>query len=104
MLAPIAITAAVAALFVVITGSDVKEAGKGKTDLTQETRTAKQGGRRGRSRSGRLPSRVYVVKPGDTPQGIADTVGVPIDRLRELNPDSLGDAQTLVVGARIKLK
>ncbi|MBA2506474.1 MAG: LysM peptidoglycan-binding domain-containing protein [Thermoleophilaceae bacterium] len=86
-----------------VSGSDVKEAGKGKTDLTQETSTAKKGGKRRRG-SDRLPSRVYVVKAGDTPQGIAEKVGVPIEKLRSLNPDILGDAQTLVVGARIKLK
>jgi len=105
ILAPIAILIALGALFFVVTGSEVEQAEKGKnTDLSGETTTGKRGGRRRRGGSGRLPSRVYVVKPGDSPQGIADKVGVPIEKLRRLNPDALGDAQTLVVGARIKLR
>ena len=105
ILAPIAILIALGALFFVVTGSEVEQAEKGKnTDLSGETTTGKRGGRRRRGGSGRLPSRVYVVKSGDSPQGIADKVGVPIEKLRRLNPDALGDAQTLVVGARIKLR
>jgi LysM repeat protein len=45
---------------------------------------------------------VYVVKQGDTLAGIAETTGVPVDRLQELNPGL--DQFSLVAGQRIKLR
>ena len=44
----------------------------------------------------------YVVKQGDTLAGIAETTGVPVDRLQELNPGL--DQFSLVAGQRIKLR
>jgi LysM repeat protein len=45
---------------------------------------------------------VYVVKQGDTLAGIAETTGVPVARLQELNPGL--DQFSLVAGQRIKLR
>jgi LysM repeat protein len=45
---------------------------------------------------------VYVVKQGDTLAGIAETTGVSVDRLQELNPGL--DQFSLVAGQRIKLR
>ena len=44
----------------------------------------------------------YVVKPGDTPSGIAEKTGVSLDLLLELNPNL--DPQTLTPGERLKLR
>jgi LysM repeat protein len=46
--------------------------------------------------------RTYVVKPGDTPSGIAEKTGVSLDLLLELNPNL--DPQTLTPGERLKLR
>jgi LysM repeat protein len=45
---------------------------------------------------------VYVVKQGDTLAGIAETTGVPVATLQELNPGL--DQFSLVAGQRIKLR
>jgi LysM repeat protein len=45
---------------------------------------------------------VYVVKQGDTLAGIAETTGVTVERLQELNPGL--DQFSLVAGQRIKLR
>ena len=45
---------------------------------------------------------VYVVKTGDTLGAIAETTGVPVARLQELNPGL--DSFSLVAGQRIKLR
>jgi LysM repeat protein len=45
---------------------------------------------------------VYVVKTGDTLGAIAETTGVPVERLQELNPGL--DSFSLVAGQRIKLR
>ena len=43
----------------------------------------------------------YVVKPGDTPSGIAEKTGVSLEELEKANPDL--DPQLLAPGQRIKL-
>lgn len=48
------------------------------------------------------PKSVYVVKTGDTLGAIAETTGVPVERLQELNPGL--DQFSLVAGQRIKLR
>jgi LysM repeat protein len=45
---------------------------------------------------------VYVVKTGDTLGAIAETTGIPVERLQELNPGL--DSFSLVAGQRIKLR
>ncbi len=45
--------------------------------------------------------KVYVVKPGDTPSGIAEKTGVSLEQLEEANPDL--DPQLLAPGQRIRL-
>ncbi len=43
----------------------------------------------------------YTVKAGDTPSGIAEKTGVPLDTILELNPDI--DPQTLAPDQELKL-
>lgn len=50
----------------------------------------------------RPPRRNYVVKSGDNLTAISDKTDVPVERLRELNPDL--DPQALRVGQRVKLR
>jgi hypothetical protein len=46
--------------------------------------------------------RHYRVQPGDTPSGIAERTGVPLDQIEELNPDL--DPQLLSPGDRIRIR
>ena len=46
-------------------------------------------------------TKVYVVKTGDTPSGIADKYGISMSELEALNPDK--DFTTLVVGEKVKV-
>ena len=45
--------------------------------------------------------KVYVVKPGDTPSGIAEKTGVSLEQLEKANPDL--DPQLLAPGQRIRI-
>ena len=46
--------------------------------------------------------RFYAVKAGDTLESIARTTGVPVERLRELNPAL--EPTALFIGAKIRLR
>jgi len=102
LLAPLALVAVAVALAAVVTGG---------APGTQDTGTP-AGGERTTPASGdpgATPTatrsggrRTYTVQPGDTPSGIAEATGVPVERLLELNPDV--DAQSLQTGARLKLR
>lgn len=48
------------------------------------------------------PERVYVVRSGDNLSSIAESTGVPITKIEELNPDV--DPRALVTGQKIKLR
>jgi LysM repeat protein len=97
ILAPIALIVAIVALYLIITGSNVEKTDKKGTRTTQTTR--KRGGHRS---SGRLPTKTYVVKQDDTLAGISSKVGIPVDKIENLNPDL--DPQSLIAGQRIKLR
>jgi LysM repeat protein len=44
----------------------------------------------------------YRVKPGDTLEAIALDTGVPVDQIRELNPNV--DPQALIAGTKLRLQ
>jgi LysM repeat protein len=46
-------------------------------------------------------SKIYTVQPGDILSTVAEKTGVPVDRLRELNPEL--DANSMSVGQKIRL-
>src|SRR3712207_2780839 len=77
--------------------SDGRGAGGGpaRTQPPRATATAtpKSGAKRKR--------KVYVVKPRDTPSGIAEKTGVSLEQLEKANPDL--DPQLLAPGQRIKI-
>jgi LysM repeat protein len=107
LLAPIALITFVFALLIVVAGSDTDEDSssnggnrasqqQGGVETTPEETTTTGGV------EPRVSGTFYTVKTGDTLGGIAETVGIPITRLQELNPDL--DPQALVSGQKIRLR
>jgi LysM repeat protein len=113
-LAPLALLAALAAVALVVnsaTGGE-DEGGSGSSGSTtatseQRTTTATSGGSSAGTRTtttapSTAPGTTYTVKSGDTLGSIAETAGVPIETLQELNPGV--DPQSLSVGQRLRLR
>jgi LysM repeat protein len=106
-LAPLALLASVVAVLAVIsanrsssrdtstTTSQSTPAGT-QTSPTRTTTTAKQRAPTGRGRS------TYRVQSGDTLLRVAERTGVPVERIRELNPTV--DANALRVGQVLRLR
>ena len=101
-LAPLALFLCVVAVAAVIGGSlgpderSTSAAGGSRSD-SGATRTIADGDSGARRRTRRR----YTVRPGDTLTSISIKIGVPLERLRRLNPDL--DSATLQTGQRIKL-
>jgi LysM repeat protein len=96
-LAPLALVAFVVALLMVISSGNGDQGGEVPASNTQPEATAT-------ATADEKPKRrrkVYVVKPGDTPSGIAEKTGVSLEQLEEANPDL--DPQLLAPGQRIRL-
>jgi LysM repeat protein len=104
LLAPLALVAFAFALVLVISGSDAPDDSDGDRGRASQrdrgTGTDTTATTTGEA-DGQVP-RSYTVKTGDTLAAIAETVGVPVDRLLELNPDL--DPQALVSGQKIRLR
>jgi LysM repeat protein len=95
-LAPLALLAFVAALFMVVQSSQTSSNGSGTPNRATDSRpTATPSPER------RGPRR-YRVKEGDTPSSIAEKTGVPLEDILRLNPDL--DPQTIQPGQRIRLR
>jgi len=94
-LAPLALVAVAFALFSILGGRDGGGEDPATTQQPRATATAtpKQQAKRKR--------KVYVVKPGDTPSGIAEKTGVSLEQLEKANPDL--DPQLLAPGQRIRI-
>jgi LysM repeat protein len=100
LLAPLALVLFAVAFFGVIlsSGGSGDGNGGGRSQAEQPT-----GGQQERTTTQPRPTKTfYTVKVGDTLGGIAETTGVPVERLLELNPDL--DPQALVSGQRIRLR
>jgi LysM repeat protein len=103
LLAPLALIAFVLALFLVVATSDTSDdsddggdrSAQRSSETTDETETTDEP-------EPRVPGRFYTVETGDTLAAIAEEVGVPVNRLLELNPEL--DPQALVSGQRIRLR
>lgn len=105
LLAPIALVAFVFALIVVVGASDSPDGADddgARSSQRQGDAAANAGQATAEDPAPRVPGRTYTVKTGDTLAAIAETVGVPVERLQELNPDL--DPQALVSGQKIKLR
>jgi LysM repeat protein len=82
-------------------GSSTVNAAQEKKDLGTTKTTHRQRSRK--TSTTKQPSGdTYTVKQGDTLAGIAQTTGVPVARMQELNPGL--DQFSLVAGQRIKLR
>ncbi|HEV3001035.1 MAG TPA: LysM domain-containing protein [Solirubrobacteraceae bacterium] len=111
-LAPLALLAAMAAVFAVVsTTIGDGEGGEGPAATTAQKR---DGARTGRGSNGETTGggtttgprttpqrRTYTVRPGDTLARISERTGVSVEELQELNPDI--DPNSLTVGDKIKL-
>ena len=97
-LAPIALIAFAFALYTVVhdtqkpAGSNSDAPASSATATPTKTAAAKKKSKK---------RKTYTVKSGDTPSGIAEKTGVPLETLMELNPDL--DPQTMAPGQKIKL-
>ena len=104
LLAPISLLAFALAFFLVIAGSDApddededrRNRASQRSSGNADTQTTAEEG------EPRVPGKTYTVKTGDTLAAIAETVGVPVDTLLELNTEL--DPQALVSGQKIKLR
>jgi LysM repeat protein len=99
LLAPVAlVVVALAFLAIVFTSGSGGDDGN-----APEQAGRRDAGQRERTTTERRPRRsVYTVKVGDTLGSIAETTGVPVERLLELNPEL--DPQALVSGQKIRLR
>ena len=94
-LAPLALVAVAFALFSILGGGGGGDEDPATTNQPRATATATPKKETKRKR------KVYVVKPGDTPSGIAEKTGVSLEQLEEANPDL--DPQLLAPGQRIRI-
>jgi LysM repeat protein len=95
-LAPLALVAFIVALFLILQpGGGGSPSGEEPASNSKPAATATATPKHKRRR------KVYVVKPGDTPSGIAQKTGISLEQLEVANPDL--DPQLLAPGQRIKL-
>lgn len=94
-LAPLALVAAVVAVYAILTsgGSDTATTGTPAPVVSTTAPAARR--QTGATR------RTYVVRPGDTLSAIATRTGVSLARIQALNPNV--DAESLHAGQKIKL-
>ena len=103
-LAPLALVGFAVALALVVSSStrDDEQPASGTTTLERTAERGRNGGREERRERRRRRGRTYTVRSGDTPSGIADKTGVPLETLEELNPDL--DPQSLNVGDKLRIR
>jgi LysM repeat protein len=96
VLAPLALIACVAALFLLVSGTLSDDGGGGGGGDRNATRSEQA-----RDKP-KVKGDSYVVVSGDTFSGIAVKTGIPLAQLERLNPDL--DTGTLNAGQQIKLR
>jgi LysM repeat protein len=94
-LAPLALVAFAFALYSILGGGGGGDEEPATTNQPRATATATP------KKESKRKRKVYVVKPGDTPSGIAEKTGVSLEQLEEANPDL--DPQLLAPGQRIRI-
>lgn len=96
ILAVLAVAGAALAVYLVIAGSsDSGEKGDGKRSNREQPKEQPQ-------KPPEKPPETYVVQPGDTLDGIAEQVGMQVERIEQLNPEI--DPQALPSGETLKLR
>jgi LysM repeat protein len=101
ILAPLALAICAVAVLIVIGGSlGGDDSSDGTADAPEQVdRTATTTA----TTDAEAPSAAtYTVEPGDTLGGIAESTGVSVETLQELNPEL--DPQALIAGQKIKLR
>jgi len=96
-LAVLAVVAAAVALLMVVTSSLESDGAEQSPEQRPQ-----QGQQRDRDRDRDPQADTYVVQPNETLTGIAEQVGIPVERLQRLNPEI--DPQALPSGAVLKLR
>lgn len=100
ILAPVALAICAVAVLIVIGGSiGGGDDSSGGGTPAAETSTQSSGAT---TTTGKRQPATYTVKSGDTLGGIAETTGVPVETLQELNPEL--DPQALIAGQKIQLR
>src|SRR3954449_6491681 len=100
-LAPIALIAVAFALYSVVHDTNAPETSTPSGAQTSGTATPTASKKSSKKSSKKAKRKTYVVKPGDTPSGIAEKTGVSLEQLEEANPDL--DPQLLAPGQRIRI-
>jgi LysM repeat protein len=100
VIAPAALAICAVAVLVTIGGSlggsdDSRGGGSSADPAAQQTTGAT-------TTTGKRQPATYTVKSGDTLGAIAESTGVPVDTLQELNPEL--DPQALIAGQKIQLR
>jgi LysM repeat protein len=98
-LAPIALIAVVFALYSVVKDANAPKSGSDSgVQTSQPTATATKSSKKSAKKS---KKKMYTVKSGDTPSGIADKYNISLATLEKLNPKL--DPQSLSPGQRLKV-
>jgi LysM repeat protein len=99
-LAPIALIAFLFALYSVVHGAGDPQTGRDNgAESSQPSATATKTAAKKSSK--KKKRKMYTVKSGDTPSGIAAKAGISLEELEKLNPDL--DPQSLSPGQRLRL-
>src|SRR3954447_15051358 len=97
VLAPLALIAVVFALYTVVKDANAPKSDNG-AQTAQPTATATS---KSKKSSKKTKKKMYTVKSGDTPSGIADKYGISLETLQKLNPKL--DPQSLSPGQRLRV-
>jgi LysM repeat protein len=97
LLAPLALVVTAVALFAVVSsgGKTAEQSGGSATPSATATPAGKA------AKKKKAAAKTYTVKPGDTPSGIAESLGVSTAALLDANPNA--DPNALSPGQKLKL-
>lgn len=101
ILAPLALFAALLALYLIVTTADVGS-DEPATQQDASQNASGKGDKPKKDKEGPENPRTYVVEEGDSLSTIAEQFGVSVDRLVRLNPDV--DPQALTTGQEITIR
>jgi len=100
-IAPLALVAFGVALFLVLSTALKDDPGTSNSGSPTSSQQSGKDGKKKKGKKKRAP-KIYVVKTGDTPSGIAEKTDVPLTTILQLNPDL--DPQVLTPGQELKLR
>lgn len=98
-LAPLALLATAAVVYLVVVSSGVVDTGSSSASSSTPSRSTPAPGAKAETRR---RAKVYVVKQGDVLGKIAEKTGVALEDIIDLNPSV--DANSLRTGQRLKLE